>query len=382
MLEVLSLRNPAQRPPPAHTYPTTIAIIPHSRVKRVLTTHSNYKRTFQPAPLRKEKKKKKMVASPTYTHALQLQDDLHIQSTSPSLPSPASSADPCVPTEPTVSTISQGPSLSPKSRLQVQSSSLTTSTFALDPRHHRQRALAHNSGTSHTRSQSLCSRSTSLSSSLIRNGKSETHLHNLVGNSSYFINKPTHQFNMLATEGTTTCFTLTSPLLPPSLANASATAPPPSSSSNSRKKPKTRLTLNALPRFPQPPSHTSQPHMSTGLGAPMNSHYTYTVQPSYQYSQHSYAQQQSNYLSAQQQLQFHQKDLIQQATRGSLPSHLLFPSSPRLIPMGSPGPVTPLTLEEAQGGYLFAGSPSNSSSMPFMQQRDMDKLAAIAAAQN
>jgi hypothetical protein len=31
------------------------------------------------------------------------------------------------------------------------------------------------------------------------------------------------------------------------------------------------------------------------------------------------------------------------------------PSSPRLDPLGSPGPVTPLTLEEADG-YLAAGS--------------------------
>ncbi|KAF8419000.1 hypothetical protein EV426DRAFT_301855 [Tirmania nivea] len=336
-----------------------------------------------------------MLHSPTlhiYTHALQLQDDgLHTKSTSTSLPSPTSSADPCSPSESKASTISQGPSLSQISRSSSQelSSSLATPTFAADTRYQSQRLIARHQGTSHTRSQSFCSQSTSIPSNIVRNGKSETHLYGLIENSSYLLN-PNTQSRMLAAEGTpATCFTLTSPLLPPSLANTSATAPPPSSSSNSRKKPKTRLTLNSLPRYSQQPSH-AQPHMSTGLSSPMNTHYQYNAQPNYQYnaqpnyqySQHSYAQQQSNYLSAQQQLQIHQKDLIQQATRGSLPSHLLFPSSPRLIPMGSPGPVTPLTLEEAQGGYLFAGSPSSTSGMPFMQQRDMDKLAAIAASQN
>ena len=324
-----------------------------------------------------------MVHSPTlhiYTHTLQLQDDdLHNQSTSSSLPSPTSSADLHSLLGSKVS-ISQGPSLSQisRSRSQEPSSSLATQpTLATGTRYQRQRPIVQHQGTSHTRSQSLCSLSTSISSNIVRNGKSETHLYDLIEDSSYPLN-PNTRLRMLAAEGTSTCFTLTSPLLPPSLANASATAPPPSSSSNSRKKPKTRLTL---PQFPQPPSHT-QSHMSTGLSSPMNTHYRYTVQPTYQYSQHSYSQQQSSYLSAQQQLQIHQKDLIQQATRGTLPSHLLFPSSPRLIPMGSPGPVTPLTLEEAQGGYLFAGSPSNTSGMQFMQQRDMDKLAAIAAAQN
>lgn len=376
---------PLPPPPPTAGYPcpvTTLLPHPSSGDWSVLSTHSRYKRSQSAPP----PKKKKMLRSPTlhiYTHTLQLQDDdLHTQSTSTSLPSspPASSADPHTPK---ASTISQGPSLSQISRSPSQepSSSLTTPIFTLDPQYQRQRPIAQHQGTSHSRSRSLCSRFTPISSNIVRNGRSETHLYGLIENSSYLLN-PNNKLRMLAAEGTpSTCFTLTSPLLPPSVANTSATAPPPSSSSNSRKKPKTRLTLNALPRFPQPPSH-SQSHMGAGLSSSMNTHYQYSVQPTYQYSQHTYAQQQSSYLSAQQQLQIHQKDLIQQATRGSLPSHLLFPSSPRLIPMGSPGPVTPLTLEEAQGGYLFAGSPSNTSGIPFMQQRDMDKLAAIAAAQN
>ena len=323
-----------------------------------------------------------MVGSPTLHIYPQLQHhDLHIQpstaaaaSTSgSSVPSPASSADPCTLTEPSVPTISQGPFPSQISRFKVPAQPSFTSPPSTKPsQRHR------SSSSCHPFPESLSLRAALISSSSpVRKGKSETHLNSLIERLPCSTIYPNTRFNMLATEGNpTTCFALTSPLLPPSLANASASAPPPSSSSNSRKKPKTRLNLNSLPRFSQTPSHSSQSHMA------MNSHYQYTVQPSYQYSQHTYAQQQANYLSAQQQLQFHQKDLIQQATRGSLPSHILFPSSPRLIPMGSPGPVTPLTLEEAQGGYLFAGSPSNSSGMQFMQQREMDKLNAIAAAQN
>lgn len=327
-----------------------------------------------------------MVGSPTlhlHNYPQQQVHDLHIPpSTAPapcprssSAPSPASSADLCAlpDTEPSVPTISQGPFPSQISRFKVPAPpSFSSPTTSQTPQRHR------SSSSSSPFPASLSFRPTS--SNPVRKGKSETHLHSLVEappctTTTY----PNTKLNMLATEGNpTTCFALTSPLLPPSLANASASAPPPSSSSNSRKKPKTRLNLNSLPRFSQPPSHSSQSHLSVA----MSSHYQYTVQPGYQYSQHSYAQQQANYLSAQQQLQIHQRDLIQQATRGTLPSHILFPSSPRLIPMGSPGPVTPLTLEEAQGGYFFTGSPSNPSGMPFLQQREMDKLNAIAAAQN
>jgi hypothetical protein len=62
-----------------------------------------------------------------------------------------------------------------------------------------------------------------------------------------------------------------------------------------------------------------------------------------------------SYTVAQQQLQLQQKEIIQQATRGLLPPHMLQsgPISPRLLPLGSPGPVTPLALEENQGGYLM-----------------------------
>ncbi len=43
------------------------------------------------------------------------------------------------------------------------------------------------------------------------------------------------------------------------------------------------------------------------------------------------------------------------ATKGTPATNYVKPMSPRLVPIGSPGPVTPLLLEE-EGGYLVAGA--------------------------
>src|SRR5690606_23344744 len=65
---------------------------------------------------------------------------------------------------------------------------------------------------------------------------------------------------------------------------------------------------------------------------------------------------QGAFLTTQQQLQLQQREIIQQATRGSIPPHM-GPVSPRLLPLGSPGPVpSPLTLDEGQSGYLYASA--------------------------
>ena len=45
------------------------------------------------------------------------------------------------------------------------------------------------------------------------------------------------------------------------------------------------------------------------------------------------------------------------AARAPSPNRLDNPASPRLVPVGSPGPVTPLELE-SDDGYLAAGSRS------------------------
>ena len=44
--------------------------------------------------------------------------------------------------------------------------------------------------------------------------------------------------------------------------------------------------------------------------------------------------------------------MISAAARSSTPIPTESPKSPRLVPLGSPGPVTPLQLESEDGGYL------------------------------
>ena len=58
---------------------------------------------------------------------------------------------------------------------------------------------------------------------------------------------------------------------------------------------------------------------------------------------------------AQKHLLAYQRDMISAAARSSTPIQLEGPESPRLLPIGSPGPVTPLQLESEDGGYLTAG---------------------------
>lgn len=64
-------------------------------------------------------------------------------------------------------------------------------------------------------------------------------------------------------------------------------------------------------------------------------------------------QQQRLYSEAQKQLYLFQRETIA-AHAGFVPSREE-PDSPRLVPLGSPGPVTPLELE-GQEGYLVAGA--------------------------
>ncbi|KAF2838420.1 hypothetical protein M501DRAFT_1011958 [Patellaria atrata CBS 101060] len=69
--------------------------------------------------------------------------------------------------------------------------------------------------------------------------------------------------------------------------------------------------------------------------------------------------QQRQYSEAQRQLYFYQRELLaagHQRSPSAKQAGGPKPTSPRLIPMGSPGPVTPLELEAQQGGYLIAGA--------------------------
>ncbi|RPA74866.1 hypothetical protein BJ508DRAFT_28905 [Ascobolus immersus RN42] len=107
-----------------------------------------------------------------------------------------------------------------------------------------------------------------------------------------------------------------------------------SNTPRSSNRPNFRLGPLPSPSFSQAPTPTSMPMNYTPTsGLPSQS-----------------------YAVTQQQLQFQQQQILQQATRGLIPPHMLQsgPISPRLNPMGSPGPVTPLALEEGQSSYLTA----------------------------
>jgi hypothetical protein len=58
-------------------------------------------------------------------------------------------------------------------------------------------------------------------------------------------------------------------------------------------------------------------------------------------------------------IQEYQKSMMVQAKMASTGQIKVVPSkpdSPRLIPLGSPGPITPFELENEQAGYLIGGS--------------------------
>ena len=59
---------------------------------------------------------------------------------------------------------------------------------------------------------------------------------------------------------------------------------------------------------------------------------------------------------AQKQLYLYQREMVSVAQRAGSPGEK--PASPRLVPLGSPGPVTPLELEGGEG-YLVAGAKSS-----------------------
>lgn len=109
-----------------------------------------------------------------------------------------------------------------------------------------------------------------------------------------------------------------------------------------RRAPTHSLKLPSLPRFHPanfPSSHSSLQSTPDGQSSPQP-----PISPRRIYS------------DAQRQLYFNQREImITAATRGSSPGRAGKPTSPRLHPLGSPGPVTPLELE-GEEGYLLAGA--------------------------
>lgn len=108
------------------------------------------------------------------------------------------------------------------------------------------------------------------------------------------------------------------------------------------------LKLPSLPRFHPsnfPSSHSSlQPTPDSSQASPQR--------PA------SPRQHQRIISDAQKHLLAYQREMISAAVRSSTPVQLDNPESPRLAPLGSPGPVTPLQLEAEDGGYLVAGAQS------------------------
>lgn len=68
-------------------------------------------------------------------------------------------------------------------------------------------------------------------------------------------------------------------------------------------------------------------------------------------------------------LQQYQRDMIAQArfatshTKHGLQLQMPKPLSPKLMPAGSPGPITPFELEQESAGYLTRGSRPRSNSL-------------------
>ncbi|PWW78282.1 hypothetical protein C7212DRAFT_364364 [Tuber magnatum] len=235
---------------------------------------------------------------------------------------------------------------------QQQPSSPTSSqsTSSSEHSHHHQRGARDSSHPPKSKTPSPQSSAAGIPSIQTQSPPSPHQNHNHRGNRTP--NSPlTNQFLMLSGERPPSPLTLTSALAPPSVipmtaagisANASVAKP----SSSSRRSPAESLKLSMPPSasasMVQSPTSTAAvaaaPSQVPSTSAYIHHHQAYV---------HS--------LSAQHKLQLHQKEIISQATRAAgIPPHLLStgPMSPRLIPLGSPGPVTPLTLEDNPGGFF------------------------------
>ncbi|GME41501.1 uncharacterized protein LTHEOB_5864 [Neofusicoccum parvum] len=107
------------------------------------------------------------------------------------------------------------------------------------------------------------------------------------------------------------------------------------------------LKLPSLPRFH--PANFQSPNSSCGN--------TPNTNPNSPQPPPSPRSQQKQYSEAQRQLYVYQRELLANATRNMATGTK--PASPRLNPLGSPGPVTPLELEAQHGDYLTAGARSS-----------------------
>ncbi|KAL9583730.1 MAG: hypothetical protein Q9212_002536 [Teloschistes hypoglaucus] len=142
-----------------------------------------------------------------------------------------------------------------------------------------------------------------------------------------------------------------------------------------------------------PPEQETQRRLSNHLDPPRSTPLTIPSLPPYHpanYESHKGSSQTSRPSSsshghqlsdAQKKLQRHQRELVVNATRNVSRSSAMTPvrrpSSPRLDPLSSPGPITPLALEE-QTDYFLGGPNARPSAVKGNERRDMaEKLIGI-----
>ncbi|KXT18991.1 hypothetical protein AC579_8770 [Pseudocercospora musae] len=121
------------------------------------------------------------------------------------------------------------------------------------------------------------------------------------------------------------------------------------------------LKLPSLPTF-HPANYPSSNHYSSTPDG--NSHASSPHTPI------SPRARQRMYSDAQKQLYFNQREMLNATLKASSPGK---PDSPRLAPLGSPGPVTPLELERGEG-YLIAGARSTCATNETPSQELVENL--------
>lgn len=92
----------------------------------------------------------------------------------------------------------------------------------------------------------------------------------------------------------------------------------------------------------------------------------------------------SDVKSNQQLLRKYQRDMVEQATRAARRAGATIedPGAPKLIPLGSPGPVTPMALEESNAaGYLVGGATRGSSYRQGENSREADMVGRMIRAE-
>jgi hypothetical protein len=175
--------------------------------------------------------------------------------------------------------------------------------------------------------------------------------------------------SMMVTDRPSRIYTPSSPLSPTMNPSLHPMSPQPSQARPPRSPTNTRSMQLNLPRY------HPQKYQSSNIAPPS------TSQPSYRPSSPlgNTLQPYRAPPDSQKTLRQHQRDLIAHARLSSNEAAIpgsAKPTSPRLDPLGSPGPVTPLMLEE-EGGYLAAGVGSLSNGGSPVMSGDEDSTDLV-----